>query len=419
MEKGKKLHYTWYILAACVILNMTVHTMVIQMGSFFIVPMYRELQVPRTLLTMQSVLIATGAVITAPLWGKTYKTKDARYVLALCTAMTGLCTIARGFMPNIWGILIVAAIKGVFFAGSTSLPISILLTSWFQKKRGFAISVAALGISVGNVIFSPMVEKLISTLGWRSADKILGAIMLVVMIPCALLVIRSNPKVKGLRPYGTNEQAAPGETAAAAGQKAELPGMTIAQARKSPALYIFLIAIFGMTFATGAALQLVAYLTDIGYESAVTARVFSAFSAVAIVGKLALGAITDRFGEKIGSIYICGVGVLAFGCFTLARNQIFLYGLILLWGLGSGVTSVLPTLLTSKIFGRRDYGAIYGTVVSVNFFGGVIGNVLVAFLYDLTKSYTVIWPLCMVCMALTLAAILFCLNYSAFRLVKR
>ena len=53
MEKTKKIHYGWYILAACFLLNMTVHTMVMQMGSLYTVPMYQDLQVPRTLLALQ------------------------------------------------------------------------------------------------------------------------------------------------------------------------------------------------------------------------------------------------------------------------------------------------------------------------------------------------------------------------------
>ena len=122
--------------------------------------------------------------------------------------------------------------------------------------------------------------------------------------------------------------------------------------------------------------------------------------------------LIDKFGEKTGSAYICIVGILAFICFVLAKNRIFLYGIILFWGLGSGITSVLPTLLTSKIFGNRDYGPIYGIVLSVNRFGGVIGTVLVSLLFDLTGDYTIIWPACVASMVLALAAIMICLNRS-------
>ena len=410
-NKNSKIHYAWYILAACFLLNMTVHVMVMQIASLYMVPMAQDLGVPRTLLSLQSVVMSVGAVVTAPFWGKIYKQHNARNVLLLCTVMTALCTIGRSFMPNVWGILILAAVKGVFFTGNSVLPISILLTAWFRKKRGLAISIASLGISTGSVIFSPVVERIISTYGWRTSDQLIGALMLIVMVPCTLRII-GMPKTKGRLPYGMEDGAAAQAAGAPAQKQAALTGMTFAEAKKSPLLYLFLLAVFGMVFATGAALQIPAYLTDIGYGSAVAARVVAAYSAVAIAGKLILGSVIDKFGEKTGSAYICIVGILAFICFVLAKNRIFLYGIILFWGLGSGITSVLPTLLTSKIFGNRDYGPIYGIVLSVNRFGGVIGTVLVSLLFDLTGDYTIIWPACVASMVLALAAIMICLNRS-------
>lgn len=410
--KNKKVHYAWYILAVCFLLNMTVHVMVMQVASLYMVPMYKDLQVTRTMLSLQSVLMAVGAVVTAPIWGKLYKKYDARIVLSICTFMTALCTIGRSFMPNMISILVLAAIKGVFFTGNTVLPNSILLTAWFKKRRGFAISTASLGISVGGVIFTPLVESLISNFGWRVSDRVIGLIMICIMIPCTLLIVRSTPKDKNLQPFGADEAGGNLKTKKSGGSI----GMTLAEARKTPALYLFLISVFAMTFATGAALQLPAYLTDIGYESAVAAKVVSAYMAVAILGKILLGNIIDRFGEKNGSIYVCAVGVFAFLCFMMARNKVFIYMLIIAYGLASGITSVLPSLLTSKIFGNKDYGPIYGTVVSVNRFGGVIGTVLVSLLFDITGDYSIIWPLCAICMAVTLFAIVYCLNFSQKRL---
>lgn len=406
-EKKSKLHYSWVILAACFLVYMTVHTQVLQMGSLFTVPMYKDLQVSRTMLALQSVIIALSAVITAPIWGKIYKKHNARYVLALCIGMTCLTIAGRGFMPNMIAILAITVVKGVFFAGSTVLPISILLTAWFQEKRALAISISSLGISLGGVIFSPIVERIISNYGWRMADKVMGGAMFVVLVPVVLLLIRSKPRDMGLEPYGAEGVDL---SAAATTQKPALTGMTVAEARRSPMLYLFLIAVFCMTFANGAALQMAAYLTDIGYESATAAKAVSAYSAVAIFGKLLLGAILDKFGDKKGSAYVCITGILTFTCFIFAKQQLFFYGMILFWGLTAGITNVLPTLLTSKIFGNRDYGPIYGMVLSANRFGGVIGNVLVSVLYDITKSYSIIWPVCIACMVFTLVSILFCLR---------
>ena len=72
----------------------------------------------------------------------------------------------------------------------------------------------------------------------------------------------------------------------------------------------------------------------------------------------------------------------------------------------------MPTLLTSRIFGNRDYRLIYGMAVSVNRFGGVAGTLQVSLIYDITKNYSIIWPVCAVSMAFTLVAALGCIKLS-------
>lgn len=416
----KKIHYAWYILAVCILINVVVQALIMQIGSLYIVPMYNDLQVPRSLLSLQSVCITVGAVLTAPYWGKLYKKHGARKLLPGCVAMTALCTIGRSYMPNIWGMLVIAFIKGVVFTGSTLLPISILLTLWFKEKRGFAISVASIGTSIGGVIFSPIVERIISAYGWRASDRIMGVLMLIVVVPVTYFVVRSTPKDVGLRPYGADKAPANGAKEGKKPQEeATAVGMTAAEARRSPILYVFLLAIFCMTFATGAALQLPVYLTDIGYGSSVAAKVVSAYMAVGIVGKLILGHVTDRFGEKAATVYVCGVGILAFIGFIFAENPVAFYGMIVAYGLASGITSIMPALLTSKIFGNRDYGPIYGMVVSMNRFGGVVGTLLVSLLYDITKNYSIIWPACVISMAFTLVATLGCMKLSQKQLSRQ
>lgn len=409
-KKREKIHYAWFILGACVLINVIVQSLVMQVSALYILPMYNDLQIPRTLLSLQSVMITVGAVVSAPVWGRMYKTKDARKLLPMSVAVTALCTIGRSFMPNIWCILPLSFIKGIFFTGSTLLPISILLTAWFKEKRGFAISVATIGTSIGGVIFNPVVEKLISSYGWRTADRVTGALMFVITVPCLYAIIRNRPKDKGLLPYGVTDIAAlKGNTQ----QKQEvLTGMTMKEAMKSPILYLFLFAVLAMTFANGAALQTPTYLADIGYGTAVAARAASAYAAVGILGKLILGSIVDKFGEKKGVIYICSIATIAYICFIFARSRVAFFGLILFYGLSTGMVSVMPTLLTSKIFGNRDYGPIYGVVVSVNRFGGIVGNLLVSLLFDITGNYSIIWPACAVMIVLTLISILACMAMS-------
>ena len=84
----------------------------------------------------------------------------------------------------------------------------------------------------------------------------------------------------------------------------------------------------------------------------------------------------------------------------------------------SGITSSMPTLLTSKIFGNRYYGPIYGMAVSVNRFGGVAGTLLVSLIYDITKNYSIIWPVCAVSIAFTLVAALGIMKLSRNKMAQ-
>lgn len=406
--KQTKIHRAWLILSACVIINVIIQPTVMTISSLYTVPMYNDLQIPRTLLALQSVMMTVGAVLSAPIWGAQYKKRDARKLLCLCITGTALCTFGRSLAPNIWFILPISFVKGILFTGSTLLPISILLTAWFQEKRGLAVSIATIGTSIGGVILSPVIEGMISTYGWRVSDQVVGVMQFVLVVPFVWFIVRSRPADLGLEPYGAGKAS----LKKAANKAKEVFGMTSAEARRSPIFYLFLLAVFFMTFANGAALQIPTYLADIGYGTKVAARIVSLYNLVGIPGKLLLGHVNDRFGEKKGTLYVCSLSILAYVFLMLSANKTAMIAMAVFYGLQSGITSMMPTLLTSRIFGNRDYGPIYGTVVSINRFGGIVGNLLVSFLFDLTGNYSIIWPATIVSMILTLAIILVCIAIS-------
>ncbi len=125
----KKIHYAWYILIVCFVLNMVEQAFVMSVSNLYVVPIWKELQVPRSLITMQSICITISAVTSAPIWGRLYRRKSARILLPLALSGTAICCFLRAICPNIWWMLALAFLKGIFFTGSTLLPISILLTA--------------------------------------------------------------------------------------------------------------------------------------------------------------------------------------------------------------------------------------------------------------------------------------------------
>lgn len=409
-EKDQKLFYGWWILLVCILINVTTHVLNFQMGALYLKPIVTQFGIARSLFSLQSVVMVISSVISAPILGKMYKKYDTRVVLGLCTLVTGLQFLGKSAAPNIYVLLVLSFINGVSLTGSTALPISILLTSWFVKKRGLVISIASVGISLGGVVFSPIVERMISTYGWRVSYGVSGLIILATL-PVILAVIRKSPSEKGLKPLGAGE-------AIAVKTKGSADGFTMKEAAASPILYIFLIGIFCMTICTGASLQLAAYLTDIGYSGATAAKVMSSYMAVGIVSKLVLGQLIDKWGEKKAAMTVCSIGAASYLCLLGARNPVMLCLVILFYGVSTSITSVLPSLVTSRIFGTKDYSQIYGTVLSINRLGGAVGTFVLSLMFDLTGNYNVVWPGCAILMMISLLSILYCLRQAALRKEK-
>lgn len=412
METQKpKIHYAWWILVVCFLMNLTTHALNFQTGGLFTKPIAEDLGIGRSIFALQNVASTLGAVISAPIWGKLYKKYDMRKLLAFCTFMTATMTFLRSVMPNAMLMIALGFVKGVFLTGNTVLPNTILLTAWFGKNRGFAVSTASLGISAGSAIFNPLIQNIITNMGWRMADRATALIIAVVMIPLVLLIVRATPAQKGLQPLGMDK---PGKADPAGEAKSESPnyGLTLKEARSTSAFYVFLFVTFSVTFVTGAWLQLSPYLTDIGYTPAAAANAIAVYSIVSIVGKIIMGIVFDKMKLKTSSAVIFVTGIATFACLIFARNLIALGGALVLWGFAGGVTSIMTPLWTSTIFGTKDYGSIYGWVLSINRFGGMVGSYLVSFLYDLTGNNDLIWPICVVVMALSMAGVFYCLKVS-------
>lgn len=406
-SKEQKIFYGWWILLVCILINVTTHVLNFQMGALYLKPIVAQFGISRSLFSLQSVVMVISSVISAPILGKMYKKYDTRLVLGLCTLVTGLQFLGKAAAPNIYVLLVLSFINGVSLTGSTALPISTLLTSWFVKKRGLAISIASVGISLGGVMFSPIVEKLISTYGWRVSYGVSGLIILATL-PFILAVIRKSPSEKGLKPLGAGE-------AVAAKAKGSADGFTMKEASSSPILYVFLFGIFCLTICTGASLQLAAYLTDIGYSSSTAAKVMSSYMAVGIVSKLVLGQLIDKWGEKKAAVTVCTIGAASYLCLVGAKNPVMLGLVVLFYGVSTSITSVLPSLITSRIFGTKDYAQIYGTVLSINRLGGAVGTFVLSLLFDLTGNYHIVWPGCALLMLTALISMLYCLKQAEKR----
>ena len=74
------------------------------------------------------------------------------------------------------------------------LPNQVLLSRWFEKSRGKAMGFAYLGIGIGGATVPWISHALIQHLGWQSALRLLGVLIILVSFPLAFFVKEAPPR---------------------------------------------------------------------------------------------------------------------------------------------------------------------------------------------------------------------------------
>lgn len=147
-------------------------------------------------------------------------------------------------------------------------------------------------------------------------------------------------------------------------------------------------------FTMGLTVNLMPMLIDRGIEPFVAARALSTIGVSLIVGRIVTGFLLDRFPAPL----------VAFGCLTLSSLGVFglaiglndwiLFVSVGLVGFGIGAEFDLMSYFISRYFGHIAYGKIYGTIYGAFQFGGSMGMILMANIFDWTGVYNIgVWIL--------------------------
>jgi sugar phosphate permease len=243
-------------------------------------------------------------------------------------------------------------------------PCVVLVSGWFEKKRGTALGITLIGTSLGGTIIPLIAQPLIANYGWRAGMLGLSAIVWLVLLPAALFLVKERP---------ASDISAP-----------DADGTGWKLALETPVFWALAVCsalVFYPIFVTSQ--QFVLYLQSpkIGVSAETAAFAQSALFAISIGGKFLAGFLSDRLGP---------VRVMSFCAFLMFAASTVLFGLsaatallfLLPFALGYGGTFVLIQRLASELFGRRDAGKILGTITMIEVIGAAIGGRATGYLAD-------------------------------------
>ncbi len=267
-------------------------------------------------------------------------------------------------------------------------PNVVLVSRWFNAKRGTALGIALTGTSIGGVVIPQIAQPLIAALDWRSAMLAISMLVWFVLLPAILILVKDRKGSKAAEP-----------------QAAE--GLTLLDTLWTPifwALAACAALIFYPIFVTSQ--QFILYLQSpkIGLTAETAAFAQSALFSVSIGGKFLAGFFSDLF-RSVRVMAASALLMLAASFVLLALTASNWAWFLLPFALGYGGTFVLIQRLTADLFGRREAGKILGVITLIEVIGAAIGGRITGHLADLHGGdYTTAFRAVIVASALAFAA---------------
>lgn len=384
-EKGK-FHYSYLIVVACCVMCLLPAAIIFSCSGIFYTPVSTDLGVGKGVFALYMTFISLSMSLSIPFTSKIVATRDLRAVLTVAVLMVGCSLIAMSRFTSVYMFYVAGIIIGIAESVFYFLAVPTLINRWFFKNVGFMIGLSFAFTGLGGVLFNPLGVYFITNYGWRSAYLVFGIITLVVTLPFTLFVIKNNPKDVGLLPYGDpGTQSAECEAPVATKAK----GVSVNIARKTSSF--LLVAMFSCCVNT--ALQIYGYMPSLAESlnlgTSIIAGIVSSAMLGTVVGKLALGIVSDK-SVMGGTIIACICGVVGIGIMAIiANSSIIILTAAFIFGIYYAVGAVHMPIMVRSIFGSREYTLIYGSIATVSSLFTAISASLWGFVIDATDGYTV------------------------------
>jgi MFS family permease len=296
-------------------------------------------------------------------------------LLAFGFVVTPLMTSSIGLSISI-GVLMASG-SGL---GSFSVLIGAAAHHLPAEKRGMASGVINAGASVGQMVFVPIVQKLITISGWMNAMWIMAVVSLLTL-PFARILKRQNPPQPAS--HGSVVSADP-----PMGLKAAL-----SQALKNPSFLLLNAGFFTCGFHIAFLVTHLPGEVDLcGLPPSVASWSLAIIGFANILGSLAVGWGVGRYRSKMILFWMYASRAVLIAAYLVAPKTEFNF---YIFAAGLGITWLATVPLTASVVGKL-FGTTYlSTLFGVTLFSHQVGGFLGAWLGGVAVvelgSYQVMW----------------------------
>ena len=294
---------------------------------------------------------------------------------SVCTAVA-LVLFATATGPAMWYVGNV--INGIVLAIGAHASAAGVLSEFYGERTPtvFGVVVGVMSFVIAGLVF--VESLLLQVIDYRTFIYGYAVLVLVLGVFANLVLIGRLPSqaAKAADPLAEGDplvaDAAP-EAAAPAAQAPQAAGITLQEALRTPALYLFFAAMVFASFPlNGFSAYSSNFLAAGGLDPAFAVTLLSAFTLIVAVISLVSGAVTKRLGAGASSVVVFAgfaAGIALLVAWLSGTGTPALYGGLVLCAL-IGPVQILPALFIPQLFGMRDYTAINAVGMGAFYLGG-------------------------------------------------
>ncbi|KAG2106781.1 MFS general substrate transporter [Suillus discolor] len=267
----------------------------------------------------------------------------ASCVLVVCTFLTAECT-------QFWQLFLTQGVGLGAGCGFLFSPAIVIVSQWFSKRRGLALSTTTVGAAFGSILFPVAAQNLIPLIGFRWTVRVFGFMLMATMGMANIFLKRRLPptKVRG--------------------------GLFNLKAFRNKAY---------STYCVSGIMILLGLYTELTYisVSAVTIGVSKDFSfyiiaianAASAFGRLSSGLLGDKIGALNTMVIYTAITGITTVAWPFAKDESQLIAIAIIHGFSIGAYISLYSAPAVAMGRMEDAGRRVGMFMSLIGFGGIAG----------------------------------------------
>jgi MFS family permease len=330
-----------------------------------------EFAVPRAEASLAFTLTMVGGATGGVILGRLLDRAGILPVLLVGATLLAVGYVGAAYAGSFAAYAIAHGVIG--FGSSIALgPLMADISHWFVRRRGVAVTLTSAGNYVAGTVWSPVVQHLIASIGWRSTHAGIGIASGVAIVLIGLIAMRGRaPDARAV----ANVVARNSATGAL--------GLSFFSLQ----VLLCVASVCCCVAMSMPQVHIVAYCGDLGYGVAHGADMLAVMMAAGIVSRIGSGFIADRVGGLRTLLLGSVLQGTALALYLFYNGLVSLYVVSALFGLFQGGIVPSYAIIVREYFPPQQAGARVGIVLMTSMFGMALGGWLSGLIFDLTGSY--------------------------------